>query len=391
MTTHKVKVLLVGNYAPDQQESMQRFANMLLHHLPAAGVEAELLRPEPVWAGPMARPRGIGKWLGYVDKLVWFPRKLKQRIASAGNDRLVVHICDHSNAIYTKHLARTKHLVTCHDMLAIRSGAGLIPENPTSRTGRIYQRMILAGLRQSSHVACVSKATQSELIETTGLRQDQTRVIYNGLNFDYFPVSAVDAGQLIAKTCPQLVGNERGQIVLRPYLIHVGGNQWYKNRLGLLRMYQKLVKLMPRCPLLVMVGKPLDDVMREFVQANGLENMVLEVTRCSNEALRAFFSMASAMVFPSLMEGFGWPIIEAQACGCRVVTTDRTPMTEVGGSAAVYINPRNYTDSAIRVKELLMESIQERERRTKESMLNASLFSTDVMVAGYASCYGQLS
>jgi hypothetical protein len=66
-------------------------------------------------------------------------------------------------------------------------------------------------------------------------------------------------------------------------------------------------------------------------------------------------------------------------------------MTEVGGAAAVYINPRNYTDSAIKVKELLMESIQARERRTKDSLLSASLFSTDVMVAGYASCYSQLS
>ena len=387
---HKVKVLLVGNYAPDQQESMQRFSNVLLHHLPATGVAAELLRPQPVWARGLARPHGLGKWLGYMDKLVWFPLTLKQRIVNATAERLVVHICDHSNAIYTKYLTRTKHLVTCHDMLAIRSGAGLIPENRTSRTGRIYQQLILSGLKKSGYVACVSKATQTDLVETTGLSLKRTRVIYNGLNFEYFPVLEVDAVPLIRKVCPMLVAGERGSSVLRPYIVHVGGNQWYKNRLGLLRAYHKLVKIMPRCPLLVMVGKPLDSAMREFLQANGLEHLVLEVTRCGNETLRALFSMASTMLFPSLMEGFGWPIIEAQACGCPVVTTDRPPMTEVGGSAAVYINPRNYSDFAQKIKDLLLESVQERDRRAKESLLNASLFSTDAMVAGYAALYEEL-
>ena len=55
------------------------------------------------------------------------------------------------------------------------------------------------------------------------------------------------------------------------------------------------------------------------------------------EDLRALYSAAAALLFPSWLEGFGWPVLEALACGCPVITTDREPMREVGGNAAVYV------------------------------------------------------
>ena len=72
---------------------------------------------------------------------------------------------------------------------------------------------------------------------------------------------------------------------------------------------------------------------------NGLRDRVIELTNITNEDLRALYSKATALLFPSLREGFGWPIIEAQACGCPVFTSDRVPMTEVGGDAAIYLDP----------------------------------------------------
>ncbi|HET8870086.1 MAG TPA: glycosyltransferase, partial [Aquabacterium sp.] len=56
-----------------------------------------------------------------------------------------------------------------------------------------------------------------------------------------------------------------------------------------------------------------------------------------NEALQAAYSIARVFLFPSLAEGFGWPIVEAQACGCPVLTTGEPPMNEVGGPNAAYI------------------------------------------------------
>jgi glycosyltransferase involved in cell wall biosynthesis len=55
------------------------------------------------------------------------------------------------------------------------------------------------------------------------------------------------------------------------------------------------------------------------------------------DAIEALYSLASALLFPSHAEGFGWPIAEALACGCPVITTDEAPMTEVGGPHAHYL------------------------------------------------------
>ena len=79
--------------------------------------------------------------------------------------------------------------------------------------------------------------------------------------------------------------------------------------------------------------------MREFVRANGLEVSVIEMVEPSNEDVVTLYSGAAALLFPSLYEGFGWPLIEAQSCGCPVITSNRAPMTDVAGSGALYIDP----------------------------------------------------
>src|ERR1041384_2034452 len=106
------KVLLLGNYAADQQESMQHFAQMLLGGLMARGVAVELVRPEPIFGRLISGNSGPAKWLGYLDKFFVFPRTLKRRLRSLGAGD-VLHICDHSNAVYTKYATRIPHLMTC--------------------------------------------------------------------------------------------------------------------------------------------------------------------------------------------------------------------------------------------------------------------------------------
>jgi hypothetical protein len=76
-----LRVLLIGNYAPDRQESMQRFAQTLATHLPERGLDVRLLRPEARLGRLHAGTHGIGKWLGYIDKFVFFPRQLARELA----------------------------------------------------------------------------------------------------------------------------------------------------------------------------------------------------------------------------------------------------------------------------------------------------------------------
>jgi glycosyltransferase involved in cell wall biosynthesis len=123
-------------------------------------------------------------------------------------------------------------------------------------------------------------------------------------------------------------------------LIHVGNNNWYKNRAGVLRIFSEL-KAYPefRDIKLVMVGKEFTAEMRQFIDSRALGSEVVEISAVPNQDLASLYSGALALLFPSLAEGFGWPIIEAQACGCPVITSNREPMREVAGSGALFIEP----------------------------------------------------
>ncbi|MDR3406218.1 MAG: glycosyltransferase family 1 protein [Chthoniobacter sp.] len=373
-----MKVLLVSNYAYDRQESMLRFAAALEAGLRAAGVDVDLVRPEPFFGALRPGSSGLGKWLGYLDKFLLFPRRLR-RLAAAAD---LVHICDHSNAMYVRHIVSRPHLVTCNDMLAIRSAQGEFPQNRTGWSGRILQRWILAGLRRAHRLTCISEATRGDVLRLTGQRPKVVSVTYMGQNFPYAPVAEV------AEAAEQRRRDEpfdpavftRFGVPTEPYLLHVGGGQWYKNRSGVLAIHATLREhLGSGAPRLVLVGPP--------DAALGVETR----SEVDNPALAALYSGAEMLLFPSLEEGFGWPIIEAQACGCRVLTTAKGPMTEVGGEAAFYLpDPHDAAAGAAMVEQILTQEEAVREATVRAGLRNAARFSTERMVNEYLDIYREV-
>lgn len=373
-----MRVLLVSNYLHDRQESMLRFAAALAEGLRAAGVDVQIVRPEPVFGKLKPGGSGLGKWLGYLDKFLLFPPRLR-RLAAASD---IVHICDHSNAMYVKCIERRPHLVTCNDMLAIRSARGEFPQNRTGWSGRILQRWILAGLRRARRLTCISEATRRDVLRLTGHRTEAVSVTYMGQNFSYAPVREIaEAAE------KRRQGGEFDQTVFarfgvpaEPYFLHVGGGQWYKNRAGVLSIHAALqVRLGSRAPKLVMVGPP--------CASPGVEVR----SDVDNAALAALYSGAELLLFPSLEEGFGWPIIEAQACGCRVLTTAKAPMTEVGGAAAFYLaDPSDAAAGVSAVEKILAQNAFARAETIRAGIENAARFSTERMVREYLAIYREV-
>jgi glycosyltransferase involved in cell wall biosynthesis len=366
-----LKVLLIGNYAADNQYSMQGFAKAMLSGLNAIGIEAQLIAPRQT-AGKLGHPhRGIGKWLGYADKYLFFPADLRKALAWAD----VVHICDHGNAMYVPYLKSAPHVVTCHDLLAIRSALGDLQEWPTGRTGKVLQRWICRGIEQARLVACVSEATRSDLLRLLRKAPDRAAVIYNGLYSDYEPMPAAESSAIMERLMPGAA---------EPFVSHVGGNMPYKNRIGVLRIFDRLRQNPEwRSLRLVMAGQPFSGEMREFVSERSLEALVTEVVHPSNEELRAIYSRSLGLIFPSLYEGFGVPILEAQACGCPVFTSDRAPMTEVGGTAAVYFDPADPESAA----QVIASRLAEARSLADEGFENCRRFTTAKMIQSYAELY----
>ena len=379
------KVILIGN-SDEFQFSMRLFPEMLLRLLGNKGVPVVLIRPESFfgklapWVGP------LGKWLFYADKFLLFPRHLKSVLRQEGGPGVVVHICDHSTAMYVHSLAGVPHLVTCHDMMPMRSALGEVPQNPTSWTGKIFQRLILRGLKKAEFVVCVSTATQCDLLRIARYPERQTRIVFNSLNYPYAPMPEPEARRRVA----ELIGGDA------PFLLHVGGDAWYKNRAGVLAIYAELrrrlraqgARVLPR---LVYAGPSLHHELASFLKDDPqMEGDVIGVRGVDNETLRALYSAAELLLFPSWDEGFGWPIIEAQACGCRVVTTGKAPMTEVGGEAAFYIDPHHPIEAAGAVLEVLTQEFAQRNERIAMGVANAARFQEEVMIEGYIEVYRQL-
>lgn len=370
-------VLLIGNYPADQQQSMQRFAMMMLDGLTAAGVPAELIQPQPFLVRMTFAGSFIAKWLGYLDKFVFFPWRLRRK-ARVGVD--LVHICDHSNAMYGPMAQKRPVLVTCHDLLAVRGALGEATDCPPSATGKYLQRWIVSGLRKADAVACASPATlrDAQRIIGEGPNRPRLSLIHHGLNFPYCPQERSRSQALLEKI--------RELDLQRPFVLHVGSNLRMKNREGVLRIFGLTKDRWDGQ--LVFAGQKLSPELRSLGQDLGISDRLIEIEGPPNELLEALYSRAVALLYPSRFEGFGWPIIEAQACGCPVICSDQEPMSEVGGEAALTGPVEDEAAMAQALLKLLDPA--ERAHWSEKSLRNAERFRAEVMIARYLELYRSL-
>jgi glycosyltransferase involved in cell wall biosynthesis len=370
-------VLLIGNYPPDRQQSMQRFSTMMLEGLTAAGVAAELIRPEPLFGNFRFAGDFVAKWLAYIDKFVLFPSRLKKKLRAAPD---VVHICDHSNAMYVQHVERTATVVTCHDLLAVRGALGEETDTPASAAGKFLQRWILRGLQRADVVACVSRRTcaDAEQLVRHGDRP-KLEVVPLGLSYPYRPIGREEAERRLASV--------EGFDPAVPFILHVGSNLRRKNREVVLKIFARVKREWPGR--LVFAGDALSDSLRATAQQLGLESRITEVRAPSNEVLEALYNSATALVYPSRFEGFGWPVIEAQACGCPVLSSTAEPMPEVAGDGALFQAPDD--DEGFAIDLLRLTSPEEHAIFSARALQNAKRFTTERMINEYCRLYRSLA
>lgn len=376
-------ILLVGNFRPDEQQSMLRFEHMLTTGLQTRGYRVSTISPTPKCARLTRSYRYAGwrKYLGYIDKFFLFPFELRRRVKSLRPD--AIHIIDHANSYYARRLDKSMVLVTCHDLLSIQLACEQHLGPRLSVAGRAFQRWILRHLSRVPVVVCVSTKTQQDLIRLTGHRSVRSPVILNGLNYPFKRQPAELAFPTLAALWQrQHLAQKLGQ----GFLLHIGGTQWYKNRRGLLEIYAELKKHLPSTPPLLLAGKSLSPDLLSHLTALGLLESVFQLGTVTDAELEALYSLAEGLIFPSWAEGFGWPIAEAQACGCPVFTSDREPLTEVGGDAAVYFDPADPTAAARQIA----ASWSNRREIGARGLARANLWAPERMFAEYEQVYRHL-
>jgi glycosyltransferase involved in cell wall biosynthesis len=315
-----MKVLLLGNYEFDGSTSMQIWAKALLRELRQRGIDVELIVPKATLGRILPSSAGLGKWLGYVDRFLFFPRQLRAVTSKAD----IVHITDHGSAMFACKIENKPVLVTCHDMLAVRGALGEIPEMRASLFGHWLQLWIRRGLRAASRVACVS---QSTLNDAQRLLKGATNLckVLNGLNYPYEIIESCEAERRLANL----------KAIDRRFVVHVGSNHARKNRGGVMRVFAKVVEHVDLQ--LVLAGAPLTGRVEAIAHELGIEDRIVQLPKPPTQVIEALYNRAVALLFPSRYEGFGWPAIEAQACGCPVVASDIPPLLEIlGESGALF-------------------------------------------------------
>ncbi len=376
-------------------QSQMRLVRMMSEAFAARGHRVEVRKPTPRvhrWATTARWPglARLAKWAGYVDQFILFPGEQRRAIAADPPDTLYV-FCDQALGPWVPLVRGRPHVVHCLDLLALRSALGLIPENPTSWTGRLYQRYIRAGFRHGRHFVAISEKSRADLHQFGGVQPLSSDVVYLGQNHPYQALPPDIARQRLAAA-----GLD---VPAQGLLLHVGGGQWYKNAAGVLALYARYVQRrqaggQPVLPLW-MVSPPPGPELQPLLAAVPAPGSVRFVRGIDNDALEALYGVAGALLFPSLAEGFGWPIAEGLACGCPVITTGEAPMSEVGGPHAHYL-PRLASRAdlpawADRAAALLCDVLDrpepERARARAQGMAWTRRFDTGLAIERYLEIY----
>ena len=375
MSDKKLHIVLIGNYRKDHQRSMILFLQMLKDGYTANGHNVDVWLPTTFFGVLSGNTlSGIGKWLAYLDKYILFPLVLKWRCIKPQYAQSRFHICDHSNAVYVPYLPYNRTLVTCHDVLAIKGAFGdKSVFCDASRAGKVLQNWILKSLLKAGKIATVSQTTLihlNELAQNNKKPGAKWQVVLNAFNEPF--------GEL-PKEISDDVLKQAGLNLTDGFMLHVGSGLPRKNRKMLLKMLNLLRNDWRGS--VVFAGQAIDPELQSLIQYYQLEDRVVSVVNPDFNLLQTLYSACDAFVFPSYSEGFGWPVIEAQACGACVLASDFPAICEVGGEAALYAQADDAPKFADNFREVLKPEVQQ--QLNSKAQQNILRFDKQNMIENY--------
>lgn len=189
---------------------------------------------------------------------------------------------------------------------------------------------------RASHIIAISHSTAKDIEECYGIAQEKITVVYPGVSGEFYPHHHEEQFSRV---------RTRIGLPTQPYILFIGGADPRKNHQALFEAFATHADLKQRY-YLVAVGDPLHymgDLQQTGKQFDILDRTVFPGS-VSRDELRMLYSHAELFVFPSRCEGFGFPVLEAMACGVPVVTSSTTALPEVAGDAAVLVDPDNHFD-----------------------------------------------
>lgn len=249
-------------------------------------------------------------------------------------DAQVVHVLDHSSAHFLKRVpASARKIVTVHDLAPLEDPDGLTPVQLER-----FRRTV-SNIRGADLLIADSVYTARAI---TGFLKEEREVVVLplGVHPEHFSQPGALKDSRVLPSCPRILS--------------VGSNVRRKN-LRILPDVLGAVKQAIGPVSLIRVGASLDaQTLGDLHKAVGPENVV-ELENCEDAELVALYHQSDVLLFPSTLEGFGLPLLEAMAAGCPVVSSDSSSLPEVGGDAVLYFKPDRPADAAAQIVSLLRQ------------------------------------
>jgi glycosyltransferase involved in cell wall biosynthesis len=250
-------------------------------------------------------------------------------------------------------------IVTVHDLSFVH-----YPKTFTPALVNYLNNVVPWSVERATHILADSQATKDDLMNIWGVTAEKVTVLYSGVSGRFRPVT--NNKQLSAVRQKYDIGDA-------PYLVSVSTLQPRKNFQMLIRAFKPVAAEQPH-NLIIAGGKGwLYEEMLAEVEKQGLEGRVKFIGFVADGDLPALYSEASLMVFPSLYEGFGLPLLEAMACGVPVLSSNSSCLPEVAGEAAVLLPPTDQDAWSQSMNDLLSNSSQ-RARMVAAGFLQARKF-----------------
>lgn len=222
-------------------------------------------------------------------------------------------------------------------------------------------------IRDADAVICVSESTKRDLLEfLPDIPEDRVRVIYNGVSDDFHPLCTVDKNY----------GS--------PYIIYVGSRAKYKN----FEVAVNAIALLKDINLICIGGGPLNENEEKLIHSH-LSGRFRHLGNVTNQQLNVLYNSAFCMLYPSIYEGFGIPVLEAMQAGCPVIAMKTSSIPEVAGNSAILLEEASSELIASAVMSLSTGEIREALRSS--GFVQAENFSWDKTYVATFNLYCEIS
>ncbi len=356
----------VGRYVIALGEALVRGEQSVDLHV--AGLDADRgLFPWLVDDRWVSIPAGMS---GGAANLWWHQVRLNEVVGKLGID--LVHIPSYRRMMWT---CAVPQVATIHDCAPF-----ILREKYDFARGFFGRVVVPMIARRVQRVIAVSETTGRDVVKWMCVPEAKVTVVPNGIDHAMFRPPGGDAIEAF-----RLRKN-----LTEPFFLYVARLEHpAKNHVRLIHAFEKLLDAGVFKGQLILPGAPWhgSEVIERAVAASRFRGRIRLEGFVDNADLPLWYAAAEALVFPSLMEGFGLPLLEAQACGTRIACADSTSLPEVAGPAGILFDGRDEISIATAMTSLATMDESERRKRETHGLEWAGRFTWSAHAAEAAGIY----